>query len=241
MNTYCIKIDDFEGPLDLLLHLVKQSNIDIYNINLNEITNQYFEYIHKWEKLNIDIASEYLVMAATLIEIKSKSLLPNDKTPEEIEDPEEASRENLIQKLVDYQRYKEITKNFKELEDSRRQIYTKAPSKLNEMLDQKITNDGSVTIDDLMAAFTQFLARKNLEKPIHTRVTNKEYSVRKRKESIKNYLQQKKQAEFTELFDIYSKSYIVVTFMSVLELTKESIITITQEDSFDKIYLKLKV
>ena len=238
---YCIKINEFEGPLDLLLHLVKESNIDIYDININEVTAQYLDYIHKMEELNIDVASEYLVMAATLMEIKSKSLLPSEKKQEEDMDEEEVSRESLIEKLVEYQRYKEITKNFKLLEEERKNIYTKAPSKLNEMLDTKFVNDTDTTVDDLIKAFTMFLERKNMEKPITTKITTKEYSVRKRKSDIKSYLLNKGKAEFSELFTIRSKSYIVVTFLSILELAKEDEVLINQESNFDKIYVELKV
>lgn len=238
---YCIKINEFEGPLDLLLHLVKESNIDIYEININEITQQYLEYIHKMEELNIDIASEYLVMAATLMEIKSKLLLPCEQKNEEIEEEEEISREKLIQKLIEYQKYKEITKSFKYLEQTRKTIYTKAPAKLNEMFQQKFVNDTNITLDDLMLAFTKFLERKNMEKPIHTKVTSREYSVKKRKKEIKTYLQTKEKIEFTELFAIYNKSYIVVTFMSILELAKEEDVILTQNANFDKIFIELKV
>lgn len=237
---YCIKINEFEGPLDLLLHLVKESNIDIYDININDITVQYLDYIHKMEELNIDVASEYLVMAATLMEIKSKSLLPNQKQLEE-ETEEEISREGLIQKLIDYQKYKEITKDFKKLEAQRHEIYTKAPSKLNEMLDTKFVNDTDTTVDDLVKAFSMFLERKNMEKPLTTKVTNKEYSVRKRKDEIKTLLQNKGKAEFCELFTIASKNYIVVTFLSILELAKEEEVILTQESNFDKIFIELKV
>jgi len=238
---YCIKISEFEGPLDLLLHLVKESNIDIYDININEITEQYLEYIHSQEKLNIDIAAEYLVMAATLMEIKSNSLLPKKNIIEEEINEEEETRETLIQKLIEYQKYKEITKDFKILEQSRKNIYTKAPSKLNEMLDTKFTNDNNTTVDDLLKAFSMFLERKNMEKPIITKVTNKEYSVRERKNDIKSYLKTKRKAEFNELFTIHSKSYIVVTFLSILELAKEEEITLLQEANFDKIFIELKV
>lgn len=238
---YCIKINEFEGPLDLLLHLVKESNIDIYDININEITTQYLDYIHKMEELNIDVASEYLVMAATLMEIKSKSLLPSNKEIEDNQDEEEVSREALIQKLVDYQKYKDITKEFKSLELNRKTIYTKAPSKLNEMLDTKFVNDTDTTIDDLLKAFSMFLERKNMEKPVTTRVTNKEYSVRKRKSDIKEFLQTKGRAEFSELFTVRSKSFVVVTFLSILELAKEDDVILTQEANFDKIYIELKV
>ena len=238
---YCIKISEFEGPLDLLLHLVKEANIDIYDININEITVQYLDYIHKMEELNIDVASEYLVMAATLMEIKSKSLLPSNNVIEENIDDEEVSRENLIEKLIEYQKYKEITKDFKELELQRKNIYTKAPSKLNEMLDTKFVNDTDTTVDDLIKAFSMFLERKNMEKPITTRVTNREYSVRKRKSDIRNFLYSKGKAEFSELFTIYNKSYVVVTFLSILELAKEEDVILTQEANFDKIFIELKV
>lgn len=238
---YYIKIDEFEGPLDLLLHLVKESNMDILDININQITNQYLEFINKMEELNIDIASEYLVMATTLMEIKSKSLLPEEKTEVSDDTEEELTRETLIEKLIEYQKYKEITKSFKKLESKRKEIYTKAPSKLNEMLDQKLENNTNITAEDLTLAFLKFLERKNMEKPIHTKITSKEYSVRKRKNDIKELLITKKKAEFTELFNEYNKSYIVVTFMSILELAKEENITITQETNFDKIYIELKV
>ena len=237
---YLIKTDEFEGPLDLLLHLVRASNINIYDINIYEITSQYLEYIHKWEELNIDIASEYLVMAATLMEIKSKSLLPIQEE-ETNEEPMEETKESLIQKLVEYQKYKEITKDFKHLEQDRKTIYTKAPEKLNEMLNQKFINDTDTTIDDLTNAFLEFLKRKNMEKPIHTKVTNKEYSVRKRKEDIKKRLLNKKKIEFTELFDKYNKSYIIVTFLAILELAKEDNIILSQENNFSKIMIEQKV
>lgn len=238
---YSIKIDEFEGPLDLLLHLVKESNINIYDINICEITNQYLDYIHKQEELNIDVDSSYLVMAASLMEIKSKSLLPSkNEVNDDVED-EELSRETLIQKLIDYEKYKEITKNFKQLELDRKNIYTKAPSKLNEMLDTKFINDSNTTVDDLINAFSMFLERKNMEKPVVTKVTSKEYSVRKRKSDIRTYLMKKGKAEFSELFTIYSKSFVVVTFLSILELAKEDEVMINQESNFDKIYIELKV
>jgi len=238
---YLIKIDEFEGPLDLLLHLVKESNIDIRDIKIIEITAQYLEYIHKMEEMNIDVASEYLVMAATLMEIKSKCLLPDDNSKGEDEDDEEVSRDNLIKKLIDYEKYKEITKSFKELELSRQDIYTKAPSRISDITDTKFVNDTNITIDDLTNAFVKYLERKDKEKPITTKVTNKEYSVRKRKNDIKNYLKEKKRVEFSELFNEYNKSYIVVTFLSILELAREDDISIMQEGNFDKIFIELKV
>ncbi len=238
---YLVKIEDFEGPLDLLLHLVKESNIDIYDINIESITEQYLEYIHHWEDLNINVASEYLVMAATLMEIKSKSLLPHKEENIDDEESEEENRDTLIQKLIEYEKYKEITKDFKKLELDRKEIYTKAPEKLNELMDQKFINDTNTTVEDLTNAFLEFLKRKNMEKPIITKVTNKEYSVRKRKDDIKNLLLQRKKLEFTELFQDYNKSYIIVTFLAILELVREDSVTVTQDGNFSKITIEQKV
>ena len=116
---YEVKIDAFEGPLDLLLHLIKESKVDIWDIKIVDITDQYLNYIKSMERLNLNIASEYLVMASELMEMKSKLLLPRT----EVEDVEEEDpREQLIQKLIDYQKYKDMTKNFKELEEERNGI-----------------------------------------------------------------------------------------------------------------------
>ncbi len=238
---YNVKIDEFEGPLDLLLHLVNISNISIYDISIDEITKQYLDYINKMEELNINVASSYLVMAAELMEIKSRSLLPNNREEENSLEEEEVSRESLINRLIEYQKYKEVTKEFRELEKDRRDVHTKAPSKVSDIVDRKIVNDTGIGIDDLVNAFENYLKRKDMERPINTKVTNKEYSVRKRKESIREYLKINGKVEFTSLFKEYNKSYIIVTFLSILELSKESVITITQDGNFAMIYLELKV
>ena len=237
---YSIKINEFEGPLDLLLHLIKQSNIDIYDIEISEITKQYLDYINKMEELNINIASSYIVMAAELMEIKSKSLLPKKEDDEEEEDEEVVSKENLINKLIEYKKYKEMAPSFKELETTRQNIYVKSPERLNNYLDEKITNDGDTSVDDLIDAFKKFLERKNLEKPITTKITNKEYSVKERKHNIKNILREKKKVLFTELFEENNTSFIIVTFLSILEMTKEKEVIIKQDTNFSDISIELK-
>ena len=238
---YSIKIDEFEGPLDLLLHLIKEDNIDIYDISIDKITKDYLDYINKMEELNINVASSYLVMASELMEIKSKSLLPSNKKEEVSENEEEVSRERLISKLIEYKKYKEITSSFKELESLRKEIYIKSPENIKNYIDEKITNDNDISVNDLIKAFSLFLERKKLEKPLNTKITNKEYSVKERKSSIKNILKERKKLEFTELFNEYNKSFIVVTFLSILEMTKDNEIDLKQEDNFSKIYIELKV
>ena len=238
---YSVKIDEFEGPLDLLLHLIKEDNIDIYDISIDKITKDYLDYINKMEELNINVASSYLVMASELMEIKSKSLLPSNKKEEVSENEEEVSRERLISKLIEYKKYKEITSSFKELESLRKEIYIKSPENIKNYIDEKITNDNDISVNDLIKAFSLFLERKKLEKPLNTKITNKEYSVKERKSSIKNILKERKKLEFTELFNEYNKSFIVVTFLSILEMTKDNEIDLKQEDNFSKIYIELKV
>ena len=236
---YSIKINEFEGPLDLLLHLIKQSNIDIYDIEISEITKQYLDYINKMEELNINVASSYIVMAAELMEIKSKSLLPKK---EEVEEEEEVvSKENLINKLIEYKKYKEMTDSFKELETNRQSIYIKSPEKLKNYLDETIVKNDDTSIDDLVEAFKNFLDRKNLEKPITTKITNKEYSVKERKYNIKNILREKKKVLFTDLFEENNTGFIIVTFLSILEMTKEKEILIKQDTNFSNITIELKV
>lgn len=236
---YKVSIDQFEGPLDLLLHLVKQSDISIYDINISLITEQYLDYIEAQEKMNLNIASEYLVMAASLIEMKSSGLLPRKKQ-EEVEDDYEDPRETLIQRLIEYKKYKEMTKEFKTLESARNLIYTKAPEDLKEYQTQDMSYNGEVSLDDLMKAFQNFLNRKELEKPLSTKITKKELSVHVRSREIKSLLSKRKQIEFYELFEVYNKEYVVVTFLSILDLAKKQELNIKQEDNFSKIYLVAK-
>jgi len=231
---YVTKINEFEGPLDLLLHLIKKSNIDIYDISLSDITDQYLEYIHQMEELNLDIASEYLVMATELLEYKSRSLLPKKiEDDKEEEDP----KEELIKRLVDYKKYKEITSEFKKLEDIRSEIYTKTPSNINEY-DEKVINNSELSVNDLISAFKKFIDRKEYEKPLNTKITTKELSVSDRIIKIKEILKTKNEVNFIDLFDKLTKDYVVVTFLSILEMSKNKEIEIKQDNNFGNIIIK---
>ena len=227
-----ISIDNFEGPLDLLLHLVKESNIDIFDIKVEEITDKYLDYINHEENLNINISSSYLVMAAELMYLKSKLLLPSNKKDEEI------TRENLINKLLEYKKYKEMTPVFKELEEERKKIYIKAPEKVSNYTESVLS--GEDTIDNLLDAFKKFLERKELDKPLETTVTKREYSVRERKNNIKKILMTKKKAYLDDLFEEYNRPIVVVTFLSILEMVKEKDVVINQDKNFDKILIELR-
>ncbi len=233
---YNVVIDNFDGPLDLLLHLIKIDDIDIVDISIEKITKQYLDYITAMEQMNLNIASEYLVMAAELIEMKSSILLPKrEDTIEEEIDP----RENLINRLLEYKKYKEIIPEFKELEQERKMIITKIGENLSNYGDKNL-DFKDVNLDTLMEAFANFLKRKDLEKPLNTKITKREYSVSKRSHEIKKILLKKKKVEFEELFDIVKKDYIVVTFLSILDLAKKQELVIDQNENFNKIYLSLR-
>ena len=200
---YEVKIDAFEGPLDLLLHLIKESKVDIWDIKIVDITEQYLNYIKSMERLNLNIASEYLVMASELMEMKSKLLLP--RTTLDPEEEEEDPREKLIQKLIEYQKYKDMTKNFKELEENRHEFFTKPPESLKEYAPEGTIVNSDLSLDDLMKAFEKFLARKEQEKPLATTVTKREITVEERRSSIRNILKKKKKVDFFELFEEVTK------------------------------------
>ena len=235
---YEVKIDAFEGPLDLLLHLIKESKVDIWDIKIVDITEQYLNYIKSMERLNLNIASEYLVMASELMEMKSKLLLPRTKLEDEEE--EEDPREKLIQKLIEYQRYKEMTKNFKELEENRHEFYTKPPESLKEYAPEGTISNTDLSLDDLMKAFQKFLDRKKQEKPLTTTVTKREITVDERRTAIRDILKEKKKVDFFELFDVLTKEYIVVTFLAVLEMARKQELTIYQENNFDNIICEVR-
>ena len=238
---YSIKINEFEGPLDLLLHLIKQSNINIQDIEINEITKQYLDYINKMEELNINVAASYLVMAAELMEIKSRSLLPNNDEELDESDEEIPSKENLINKLIEYQKYKDMISTFKELEENRKNIYVKSPERISNYVDNIARNENDTSIDDLVNAFKEYLERKDREKPVTTKITNKEYNIKDRKKGIRNLLKDKKKVLFTELFEENNVGYIVITFLSILEMTKDKEIIIKQDDNFKDITIELEV
>ena len=237
---YTIRIDEFEGPLDLLLHLIKKNNLDINEISITLIVDQYLGYIKKQEELNINIASSYLVMACELMEIKSSSLLPNKKTELE-DDYEEDPKQRLIDKLIEYEKYKEVSSIFKELELKRKDIFVKSPENISNYVDEDYAIEkNNESVDLLIEAFRNFIERKELEKPLNTKITNKEYSVKKRKIDIKNKLLTYKELNFTSLFEENNKPYIIVTFLSVLEMSKEEEINIKQDNNFSDIVIELR-
>ena len=224
-------INDFSGPLDLLLHLIKEAKMDIFSIKLEIIIDEYLDFINKMKNKNLDIASSYLVMSCELLEIKSKMLLPKDEEIEEEEEP----KERLINRLIIYEQYKNAIDDFKKLESDRNTYYTKLPTSIKELdVESKPILD-NLTIDDLSEAFRKLLERIEMEKPVNTRVTKKELSVEDEMKSIKSKLKINKKMSFFDLFEIKTKEYIVVTFLAILEMAKKNEIRIIQENIEDDI------
>lgn len=237
--TYNFCVSDFEGPLDLLLHLVKESKVDIYEINIRTIIDQYLDFIHSLEEKNIDIASEYLVMASELIHLKSKLLI--NRQDEEVSSEDEfsiTSEEDLRNKLLEYEKYKQITKSFHDLEEKRAEVYTKLPESLKEFVDTSNLQKGEFDIEDLFNAYQLFIDRQKLAKPLNTKITKKELSIDDKIKDIRSILSSKKRVNFLELFSEVTKENVVVTFLSILEMSKNKEVILTQNDTFSPIMIE---
>ncbi|PLR99801.1 segregation/condensation protein A [Bacillus sp. T33-2] len=241
---YNVKIEAFEGPLDLLLHLINRLEIDIYDIPVAEITEQYLIYIHAMKELQLDVASEYLVMAATLLAIKSKMLLPmheedvleDEFALEEDEDP----RNELVERLIEYKKFKEAAVDLKELEQERGLMYTKPPADLSEYAKQANMDNSKldVSLYDMLGAFQKLLRRKKLQKPMSTRIARQEIPIEKRMEEIIEQLKRSGERQsFYDLFPYGDREHIVVTFLAVLELMKRREINVEQEYNFAEIFV----
>ncbi|MBP3039006.1 segregation/condensation protein A [Bacillaceae bacterium Marseille-Q3522] len=244
---YQVKISAFEGPLDLLLHLINRLEIDIYDIPVATITEQYLDYIHTMQELKLDVASEYLVMAATLLAIKSKMLLPKREEElfddEYIPEMEEDPREELVARLIEYRKYKEAAQDLKTLEQERSLLYTKPPSDLTPFLknikDERINLD--VSLYDMLSALQKMLRRRRLQQPLATKVTRQEIPIEKRMEEIVMYLQAASgRTSFYELFPSNEREQIVVSFLAILELMKRQAIDVVQDHNFSEIFVSAK-
>lgn len=236
---YTVSINEFDGPLDLLLHLIKKSDINIYDIKIEEIAKQYLDFINQMQELNLNIASEYLVMAAELIEMKSSNLLHKKEivTDEEEIDP----KENLINRLLEYQKYKEITSSLKLMEQERQKIFDKNPENIDNYIDNNSINSNiELDINLIVNSFMNVLNRQKELKPLNTKITKKEYSVSKRSSEIKSILKVKKEVKLEELLEIITKDYLITTFLSVLDLVKKEEISVIQDNNFDSILLRLR-
>lgn len=238
--NYTFYINDFEGPLDVLLHLVKQAKMDIYEINLFTLIKEYLDFIKEMQDLNIDVASEYLSMASELVHLKSKMLVNKQDDSEEETDDEFSikSEEDLRKKLLEYENIKNITGTFKNLESKRSEIYTRFPESLKEYYEPSEVPKGLYDANTLYKAFLEVEKKLKLLKPLDTTITKKEISVEQRTQEIKNILKVRGKVDFYSLFTINTKEHIVITFLTILTMSKNKELKISQEDNFSPIMVE---
>lgn len=235
-----IKIDAFEGPLDLLLHLIDKAEVDIYEISVSEITDQYVAYIRQMQDLQLEVAGEYLVMAASLLSMKSRMLLPKPELDDpliEMEDEELDPREALIQRLIQYKKFKHTAEHLRDKATERNQIYTRPAEDLSVFIEQEESNPvEDVSLFDLLDALQKVIV-KNKEEPL-SKVERDEISIDEKMTNIRQLLRLKRTLSFSELFDgVQTRQHIVVTFLSLLELMKKKEIMCVQNKLFDEIII----
>jgi segregation and condensation protein A len=224
-------LEAFEGPLDLLLYLIRRQNLDILNVPIAQVTAQYVEYIELMHEMQFELAGEYLVMAATLAEIKSRMLLPRPVAEEE---EEEDPRAELARRLLEYERYKKAAHDIDCLERLERDV---AIAEADVVDKQVVTKLPDVTLKELVIAFQEVVARA--ERYAHHHVQREALSVRERMSAVLSVVSADQRIEFSKLFNIAEgRSGVVVTFLAVLELLKESLIEAVQAQQFGPIHIK---
>jgi segregation and condensation protein A len=233
-DALSIILDEFEGPLDLLLYLIRKHSLDVLDIPMAELTRQYMEYVEVMRTHQLELAAEYLLMAALLIEIKSRMLLPRPKMAdaEDVEDP----RAELVRRLLEYEQMKVAAQKLAEMEQLGRDF-----SLVDVWVDRQLTlRLPNVSVTDLSEAWRAILARAKITK--HHRITREQLSVRAHMTRILNALKVDTFAEFSTLFNPDDGvPVLVVSFLAMLELARESLIEITQQSPLDPIYVKLKI
>ncbi len=240
-NEYEVKLDQFEGPLDLLLYLINKAEVSIIDISVTEIVTQYIEYLDKIRQLNIDVASEYLHMAATLIRLKARELLPPQEG-EVLEEQEDGiyNREQLIQQLLDYKKFKEAASTLKVFEAEQFGAFARGKT---EVIEHSISDDeidlGNLSIYDLLSAFKKILERAADPQAEYKHVVEVDnVKIDDRIEHILSVLSESEEVAFEELFSGDTRKIVlVVTFMAILELVKMQEIRFRQEENFGAIFV----
>lgn len=242
-----VKLQVFEGPLDLLLHLLEKNKVNIYDIPIVEITNQYLEYISEMKRQDLNVMSEFLVMAATLIDIKSRMLLPPEETEEEEEDP----RAELVQRLLEYKMYKCISYELKDRQMDAQKVLYKVPTIPKEVMEYEEPVDvrellSDVTLSRLNTIFKSIM-KKQVDKidPVRSKfgkIEKEEVSLEEKMAYVEEYARTHNTFSFRALLEAqHSKMEVIVTFLTILELMKMGKILISQEYIFDDIKIESKI
>jgi len=230
--SYKIKLEMFEGPLDLLLYLVKKDHLNIYDIPIARVTEQYLQYINLMQLLDLNIAGEFLVMAATLMEIKSRMLLPAEESlgEQEQEDP----REELVKRLLEYERFKQVAETLRQKETDQREVFKRpqAEAQKTEFKEKEVYFEASIF--DLISAFSAAL--KDVPKEVFYEVIKDEFTIEAKVHQILHHLLEVQSVRLSELFSkAKNKIEVIVTFLAILELAKMKEIVARQSELFQEI------
>lgn len=238
MTETKVQIEVFEGPLDLLLYLVKKEEVDIYDVNLTKIATQFIEYIEVMRRLDLEVAGEFLVMAATLMYIKSRELLPIDQQAQvEDEDDGQDPRWELIRQLVEYKKFKDAAAQLQECESLQEHTFPRAPGKM-EFIAEGAGTRPEVTLFDLINAVAAILKRFQQQQENIRDVFEDRWTVSEKIEQLMTLMKERGQVRFSELFErSTSRSEVVVTFLALLELIRLKQITVAQPEPFSEIHI----
>ena len=234
LEAYPIRLENFEGPLDLLLHLIKKHEVNIHDIPIALITEQYLQYIELMQELNLDIAGEFLVMAATLIHIKSRTLLPRPPSDEELAQDEEDPRETLVRRLLEHQRFKAAAELLHDRETLRSAQWPRSDAAVADVAGEEIEPELEVDLFSLLAAFRGVLERaKHRPKVL---LPPEQVSIESRIEVLLTRLSETEACGFEDLFgDVSSRGDLIVTFLALLEMIRLKLVRIFQAGAFGEI------
>ena len=238
---YRVQLNNFEGPLDLLLFFIKRDELDIYDIPISYITDQFLGFIKLMEELDLDVASEFVLMASMLMSIKAKMMLPREEQDEDLNLDESDPRYELIQRLLEYKRYKEMAVKMSDIDEETRKKYTRGYFE-EDQVDKKATGEAlkDVTVFDLIAAFRKVLSDVERKNIVH-KVEKVETTIEKQSKFVLLTLQARGKQSFYELcHDLTSKVVVVVTFLAVLEMIKEQQINLYLKEEPTDFYIDLK-
>ena len=233
--TYKVKLDTFEGPLDLLLFLIKKNEVDIYDIPVSKITQQFLEYLDIIKLLDIEAASDFILLASTLLRIKAQMLLPKTSIEEDeevVEDP----RQELIYRLLEYKRFKDVAENLSEKEEYARNLFTRGSFKIESagFADELVDERADISLFDLVTAF-KTIVEKNKKVVVH-RVRILNVNLEERIEFVIGKIKEYGEINFSALFEPSDDKLVwIVTFIAILELVKNQVIMATQSETFGEI------
>ncbi|KOA20924.1 segregation and condensation protein A [Clostridium homopropionicum DSM 5847] len=234
-----IKIDNFEGPFDLLLHLIKKNQMDIYDIKIYDITNQYLKVLENMKEIDLEVTSEFILIAATLLEIKSKMLLPKESNEEEEED----LREELISKLLEYKKFKMVANYLKEKEENVGIMFSKKPEIIEDNKHQNKDILKDVTIIQLFHLYNElinnYISKQNKFNVLNKEIPVDKFTVEDKIDELSIRVKKERNLYFSKIiYECESKMEMVVTFLALLELIRLRAVSVVQDEIFSEIYIE---